>query len=502
MGTLSSTNMATDSGHTAFLLLCMALVQLMLPGLAFFYAGLLSSKSVITMIMQNFACMGIVTIMWFAFGFSLCFGESNDFKIFGDITTFGGFKDVGGEPLKHGNTNFVDDVPGLVFAGYQGMFAVITPALMTGAFADRIRFGPYLTFIAVWFVLVYCPFCHAIWGPDGWLGKWDVKDFAGGIVVHTTAGFSALAGVHVLGSRTEVAGDAAVVDTTPHNIPFVALGTALLWFGWFGFNGGSALAAGSGSAYAAVNSEIAASTALVVWSMIEWIRNGKPSLIGVCVGAIAGLATITPCAGFIQPWAAFVVGILAAVFCYLCCELKNKLGWDDALDVWGVHGMGGLLGSIFVGVFADASVAGFSASWELVGKQTLTVLLAAVYSYIISVLVLLAIKAIVRVTPTADEMMDLDTVMHGEVAYAGGEVAMPCTPKSANREGPNVPPQDLPSKTNSRTNSPNLRPVSNSKTNSPHMAPVAAAVVNPLDLEVGAVQPISTQPTTGEPQQV
>jgi len=405
-----------DSGHTAWILVSMALVQLMLPGLAFFYAGLLHRTSVVTMIMQNYAAMGVVTVTWFLIGFSLCFGKSAGGFI-GSPATFGAFNNVDGNPLTHGGAGdtVVSDIPGLAFAGYQGMFAVITPALMTGAFADRLRFLPYLIFICLWIILVYCPFCHWVWGPDGWMGVWGIKDFAGGIVVHTTAGFSALAAVHFLGSRAKIAGSAPT--NTPHNIPFVALGTALLWFGWFGFNGGSALSATGSSAFAAVNSEIAASTALTVWMIIDWIKMKRPSLVGVCVGAIAGLATITPCAGFVRPWAAFVIGIIASVFCYACCELKNKLKWDDALDVWGVHGMGGAIGSVLVGVLADKDVGGVAASGELFGKQLAGVLLAAAYGYVVCMLILLLIGAVFRLKPNLAEITDPDKSFHGETAY-------------------------------------------------------------------------------------
>lgn len=298
------------------------------------------------------------------------------------------------------------------------MFAVITPALMTGAFADRLRFLPYLIFISIWVLVVYCPFCHWIWGPGGWMGEWGVKDFAGGIVVHTTAGFSALATVHFLGSRAKIAG--ATPRNVPHNIPFVALGTALLWFGWFGFNGGSALASTGSAAFAAVNSEIAASTALVVWMIVDWVKMKRPSLVGVCVGAIAGLATITPCAGFVLPWAAFVIGAVASIFCYLCCELKNKCSWDDALDVWGVHGMGGALGSILIGALADEAVGGVSASGELFAKQLAAVLIAAIYSYLATVLILFLIGLVVRLKPNLEEITDPDKSFHGEAAYMDG----------------------------------------------------------------------------------
>ena len=229
----------------------------------------------------------------------------------------------------------------MLFMAYQGMFAIITPSLMTGAFANRFRFKPYVIFVVLWMFLVYAPWCHWVWG-GGWMAEWGVWDFAGGIVVHITAGFSALAALLVVGRREAAPGE--VLDE-PHNIPFVALGTALLWFGWFGFNGGSALGSNSTAVIAAVNSEIAASTALFVWLFIDWVRFGQPKLVGICVGAIAGLATVTPAAGFIQPWGAFVLGALAALLCYACCEARKVFSIDDAMDVWGVHGMGGFIGT-------------------------------------------------------------------------------------------------------------------------------------------------------------
>ena len=230
------------------------------------------------------------------------------------------------------------------------MFAVITPALMTGAFADRVMFKPYLLFIFLWIHLVYYPFCHWIWG-GGWMMDEGVWDFAGGIVVHCTAGFGALAVVMALPHRKKLEPE---LDTDPHNIPFVALGTALLWFGWFGFNGGSALGANQQAGYALINTEISASCALFVWLMIEWVHKGKPTLVGACVGAIAGLATVTPAAGFVYPWAAMVIGCLAAPWCYFLIEVvKNKFDLDDALDVFAVHGMGGYLGTLLIGVLAD-----------------------------------------------------------------------------------------------------------------------------------------------------
>lgn len=321
---------SVDTGHTAFLIVSMALVNLMTPGLAFFYGGLVNDKSVLSIMIQSFISMGIVTMLWVIVGFSLCFGD-NTGSIYGDPTTFPFFKNVGFDPLKHtihGNsTIFADDVPGLVFAGYQGMFAVITPPLMTGAFADRMLFGPYILFIILFFFLIYCPWCHLVWGLNGFLGVWGVIDFAGGIVVHVTAGFSALAAVFVLGPRhpDKSKGETKEDLDIPHNVPFVVLGTGMLWFGWFGFNAGSALGIQQSAIYAAINSEIAASVALFVWTMIDWWRLGKPSIVGLCVGAIAGLATVTPTAGFIQPWSAFVIGLIASCFCYACVELRKKI---------------------------------------------------------------------------------------------------------------------------------------------------------------------------------
>ena len=302
-------------------------------------------------------CMGIITLVWVVWGFSLCFGASGRF--IGDPSSFAMLNRVNYKQLPHEGRGkmgeaYVEGIPGLVFAAYQGMFAVITPALMTGAFAERIKFGPFLVFVVLWVHLVYFPWCHWVWGPNGWLGTWGVCDFAGGLVVHVTAGFSALATVMALPSREKLEGQP--VDTTPHNVPYVALGTALLWFGWFGFNGGSALGSDSVAAYALINTEISASVALLVWMFIEWKLEGKPSLVGVCVGAIAGLATITPAAGFVKPWAAVVIGTASAIFCYACVYGLTKMGYDDALDVWGVHGMGGFLGTCLLGVLARTRV--------------------------------------------------------------------------------------------------------------------------------------------------
>ena len=305
----------------------------------------------------------------------------------------------------------------LRLAAFQGMFAVITPALMTGAFADRVMFKPYLLFIFLWIHLVYYPFCHWIWGA-GWMADEGVWDFAGGIVVHCTAGFGALAVVMALPHRKKLEPE---LDTDPHNIPFVALGTALLWFGWFGFNGGSALGANQQAGYALINTEISASCALFVWLMIEWVHKGKPTLVGACVGAIAGLATVTPAAGFVYPWAAMVIGCLAAPWCYFLIEVvKNKFDLDDALDVFAVHGMGGYLGTLLIGVLADDRVSGGgpNASGEQFFKQLWGATFCAVYAFVVSFGLIKAINLVMPVLPPSSHLSEgLDTSIHGEKAY-------------------------------------------------------------------------------------
>ena len=347
--------MAIDAGTTAFMIVSMALVNLMTPGLAFFYGGLVRSSNVLTIMMQNYVSMGLITLVWVVWGYSLCFGTSKN-GVIGSARTHYFLENLATQELP-----YAAEMPGLVFAGFQGMFAVIAPSLMTGAFADRVRFVPYVLFIFFWVHLVYFPFAHWVWG-GGWMARNGVKDFAGGIVVHITAGFSALATVVALPNRRKLEGED--VDTNPHNIPFVALGTGLLWFGWFGFNGGSALAADHTAALAAMNSEISASAALFFWLMLEWKMEGKPTLVGACVGAIAGLATITPCAAFVKPWAALIIGTLCVPWCYACIELTKKYNLDDALDVWAVHGMGGFFGTLCVGIFSSGAMTREIRSWR------------------------------------------------------------------------------------------------------------------------------------------
>lgn len=425
--------MATlDTGDTAFVLACMGLVQLMTPGLAFFYGGLVRSTNILTLMMQSFLALGFVFVLWYMVVFSLSFGESIG-GIVGDPSTFAFFQHVSVHaPLTLENKVLVPSIPGLLFAGYQGMFAVITPALMTGAFADRFRAGPYMLFVCLWMTAIYGPVCHWVWG-GGWMMQWGVWDFAGGIVVHTTSGFSALASVVFLGRR-HVPEDGPETLRQPHNVPFVALGTALLWFGWFGFNGGSALASNGVATLAAINSQIAGSTAMIGWLAIDTIMGKTPGLVSACVGAVAGLATVTPAAGYIQTWGALLIGVLAPVVCYPCVEIMSHLGIDDALDVWGVHGMSGFVGIVLVGFLADgvecaetptdavplldcANPGTVTRSANQVFVQLSCAVIVAVYSSLVSLFLLWAIDKAMGIRPRKSEEGDLDRSQHGEIAY-------------------------------------------------------------------------------------
>ena len=330
-----------DTGNTGFMLLCSSLVMLMTPGLAFFYGGLVGRKNVLTIMMQSFVSMGLTTVIWFAVGYSLCF-SGDTAGIIGNLDKafLNGVTLTSPAPLN-------PSIPEIVFVAYQMMFAIITPALITGAFANRVTFKAYLVFLTGWLLLVYFPFVHMVWG-GGVLAQWGVLDFAGGIVVHNIAGIAALASVLYVGRRK-------FADLGPHSIPLVALGTGLLWFGWYGFNAGSEFRVDSVTAVAFLNTDIAASFAAIAWLSVGWFFEKRPSLVGLLTGAVAGLATITPAAGFVSPVAAVVIGIVAGVVCYGAVALKNRLRWDDALDVWGVHGVGGFLGIVLLGVLATTA---------------------------------------------------------------------------------------------------------------------------------------------------
>ena len=398
-----------DTGNTAFMLLCSSLVMLMTPGLAFFYGGLVGRRNVLAIMMQTFVSMGWTTVIWFAVGYSLCFS--------GDVGGVIGNLDkafLNGVSLTSVSPN--NSIPELVFVAYQMMFAVITPALITGAFANRVTFKAYMAFLTLWLLFVYFPFVHMIWG-GGVLQQWGVLDFAGGIVVHNVAGMAALASVLYVGRRK-------VLEGGPHSIPLVALGTGLLWFGWYGFNAGSEFRVDSVTAVAFLNTDIAASFAAVTWLLIGWRRDRRPNFVGLLTGAVAGLATITPAAGYVSPTTAAVIGLAAGAVCYGAVALKNRLHWDDALDVWGVHGVGGFLGIVLLGVFAttafnpagtDGLLAGNAAFF---GKQLVAVVGSSVWAFAFTYGMLWLIGRVtpVKVDATAEEQ-GLDAALHGEIAY-------------------------------------------------------------------------------------
>ena len=408
--------MPLNVGNTAFMLLCASLVMLMTPGLAFFYGGLVGRKNVLTIMTQSFVSLGWTTVLWFAFGYSMCFGPTWH-GIVGNPTHYAFLKGITLNTMFTGNDA---GIPLVVHVAYQMMFAIITPALITGAFANRVTFKAYFLFLTGWLVFVYFPFVHMVWSPEGILAKWGVLDFAGGIVVHNTAGFAALASILYVGRRK-------VVENVPHNIPLIALGTGLLWFGWYGFNAGSELRVDSVTASAFLNTDVAASFAAATWMLVEWMNAKQPKLVGLLTGAVAGLATITPAAGYVSLSTAALIGILAGVICYYAVALKNKLGWDDALDVWGVHGVGGLIGVIFLGIFASKAWNPAGTDGLLLGnvgffgKQMAAVAISSVWAFGFTYGMLWIIDRItpVRVGATAEEK-GLDTELHGEEAYPQG----------------------------------------------------------------------------------
>ena len=397
-----------DTGNTGFMLVATSLVMLMTPGLAFFYGGLVGRRNVLSIMMQSFVSLGVTTVLWYCVGFSLCFSGGAGAVIGNlDMAFLRGITPA---------TPFGDgQIPMLVFVAYQMMFAIITPALITGAFTNRVRFGAYLLFLVFWHLLVYFPFVHMVWG-GGLLAKWGVLDFAGGIVVHNIAGMAALASVLYVGRRR-------VADAKPHSIPLVALGTGLLWFGWYGFNAGSELQVDSITALAFLNTDLAASFAAITWLLVSWLSSKRPSFVGVLTGAVAGLATITPAAACVSTASATVIGVAAGLVCYLAVELKNKLRWDDALDVWGVHGVGGALGIVMLGVLGSTAVNPAGADGLIHGgsaffvKQVAAIVGSSLYAFVFTYGMLWLINLITPVRTTETEEGTLDEALHGETAY-------------------------------------------------------------------------------------
>ncbi len=399
-----------NTGNTAFMLVATSLVMLMTPGLAFFYGGLVGRKSVLVIMIQSFVSMGWTTILWFTVGFTMCFGPD-----VGGIIGNGKYLFLNGITVK---TVFSSNsgIPMFVFVAYQMMFAIITPALITGAFAERVRFKAYMIFLTVWLLFVYFPLVHMIWG-GGILQQWGVLDFAGGIVVHASAGFAALASVFFVGKRKKK-------NTKPHSIPLVALGTALLWFGWYGFNAGSELKVDAITANAFLNTDVAASFAAITWLILARIFERKPKILGMLTGAVAGLATITPAAGYVSVKSAMIIGIMASVLGYAAISFKNRMQWDDALDVWGVHGVGGYLGILLLGVFASLKVNINGANGLIFGgslfffKEFIAVTATAIYAFGFTYAALWVINKFTSVKPSdKSEEENIDMFELGEEAY-------------------------------------------------------------------------------------
>ena len=403
-----------DTGDTAFVLLSAALVMLMTPGLAMFYGGMVRKKNVLGTLMHSFIAIALVSVQWILFGYSLSFGPDIQGMI-GSLDWIG-LRGVGIDP----NPDYAATIPHMAFMIYQAMFAVITPALIAGAFAERMKFSAFLVFTFLWSTIVYDPVAHWVWGTGGWLRNMGALDFAGGIVVHITSGISALAAALVMGKRRGYLREAM----PPHNLPMTVLGAGLLWFGWFGFNAGSALSAGGLSTMAFVITHIAAVTATLVWVIIEWLHRGKPTMFGAATGSIAGLATITPASGFVGPMAALAIGAAAGALCYLSLNIKPKLRFDDSLDAFGVHGVGGILGTIGAGLFAQKLINPAGSDGLLFGNpqllliQLMAITVVAVYSFVVSLVLLKGIDWTIGLRVSdEEEMLGLDLSQHEESGY-------------------------------------------------------------------------------------
>lgn len=401
-----------NTGDTAWLLVSAAFVLLMTPGLALFYGGMVQKKNVLSTLMHAFGALPIISLLWAVIGYSMVFGTSHSGAIGGvEFAMLSGLA-----------TSAKGTVPSLAFAAYQMMFAIITPALIAGAFAERMKFSAYAAFIALWSLLVYNPVAHWVWNDDGWLMKMGALDFAGGTVVHAIAGMSALVGSILLKPRVGYPRQKSI----PHNLTMTLLGAGILWFGWFGFNGGSALTSGALASLAMMTTHLAAAAAAFSWMVIEWFHRGKPTAFGVASGLVAGLVVITPAAGYVAPWAAIVMGLLVSPLCYAAVILKDRFGYDDSLDAFGIHGVGGIFGAILTGVFASKAFNDAGRDGALYGNvsqlgiQTLGVVVCGVYAAVMTAILLKGINLVIglRVTEN-DEREGLDTTLHGEEGYWG-----------------------------------------------------------------------------------
>lgn len=401
-----------DTGDTAFMLIATAMVMLMTPGLALFYGGLVRSKNVLSITMQSFLCLGLISIIWVLYGYSLAFGP--------DIGGFiGGLKYVGLKGVTTGIGPYSDTIPDLLFCAFQLMFAIITPALITGAYAERMKFTAFVLFTVLWATFVYFPVCHWVWG-GGWLGEMGALDFAGGTVIHINSGAAALVACIVLGRRKGWGREAM----HPHNLPMTILGAGVLWFGWFGFNAGSALSAGPIAVLALFTTQVATGAGALSWVLAEWKVQGKPTTLGAASGAVAGLVAITPGAGFVGPLSAILIGVVGGALCYFAVLMKARLGYDDALDVVGVHGVGGLWGALATGLFAsvvwnpDGADGLFFGNADQFVIQAIGAGAAIAYSVVLTFIILKAIDAVVGLRVDLEgEVQGLDLTDHKEVGY-------------------------------------------------------------------------------------
>jgi Amt family ammonium transporter len=406
-----------DTGDSAFMFTCTVLVFIMTPGLALFYGGMVRKKNVLSTMMHSYVVMGLISVQWVLIGYTLAFGPDAFHGLIGNLS-FLGFSGVGGNPSSYAGT-----IPHELFALYQMMFAIITPALIAGAFAERIKFPVFLVFTFLWATFIYDPLAHWVWGAGGWLANFGALDFAGGTVVHISSGVSGLVAAIIIGKR-KGHGKAAM---TPHNIPFVLIGAALLWIGWFGFNGGSALAINGIAMNAFATTNTAAATGLLSWVIVEWMHHGKPTLLGAATGAVVGLVAITPAAGFVGIMPSIIIGLVVSPLCYFGVSvLKAKLGYDDALDAFGCHGIGGIWGALATGLFADKSINSYVQHNGLfLGGGTtqlliqiiavaVTIMLAIVGTFII--IKVISLFTSLRVTEQEEEE-GLDISLHGEDAY-------------------------------------------------------------------------------------
>src|SRR6266581_8904334 len=411
--------MRISAGDTAWMLASTALVLFMMPGLALFYGGLVGAKNVVATMVQSFIAIGLISLLWAIVGYTLTFGKDHG-GVIGGLEHFM-LAGVGAKPNSYAPT-----IPALVYMGFQMKFAVITPALIAGAFSERMRFRGYLVFIGLWSLVVYSPFAHAVWG-GGILGSGGLHaiDFAGGSVVHELAGAAALATAIYLRRSHQL--------ERPHSVPLVLLGAGILWFGWFGFNAGSALSAGQVAGYALVNTQLGACTAMLAWMGIEWWRRRKPSGVGIATGAVAGLAAITPASGYVRPWAAIIIGAAAGLLCYSAVHLKDIFHYDDSLDVVGVHMIGCAIGVLLTGVFASLAVnaAGEAGGWTQLGRQAVLALAGIAYPFIMTWIILWVTDHVIglQVSP-GDEAAGLDLTEHAETGYQLPETPVDMTSDS------------------------------------------------------------------------